>query len=82
VPLVELEEYMKQKQAEKKTLHHELDEVRAVIDSVNVDRQTIEEYKELKNEMDKYQLEDPIFSLLIMESKSQMVKFTHTFTKN
>jgi hypothetical protein len=73
---------MKQKQAEKETLHHELDEVRAVIDSVNVDRQTIEEYKELKNEMDKYQLEDPIFSLLIMESKSQMVKFTHTFTKN
>ena len=56
--------------------------VRAVIDSVNVDRQTIEEYKELKNEMDKYQLEDPIFSLLIMENKSQMMKFTHTFTKN
>jgi len=40
-------------------LQHEIDEARAVIDSVNVDRQTIEEYKELKNEIDKYHLEDP-----------------------
>ena len=32
---------------------------RAVIDSVNVDRQIIEDFKELKNEMDKYHLEDP-----------------------
>jgi hypothetical protein len=31
----------------------------AIIDSVNVDKQTIEDYKELKNEMDKYHLEDP-----------------------
>jgi hypothetical protein len=38
VPLIEQEEYIKQKQAEKETLHHELHKVRAVIDSVNVDR--------------------------------------------
>jgi hypothetical protein len=56
VPLVELEEYIKQKQAEKETLQHEIDEARAVIDSVNVDRQTIEEYEELKSEMDKYHI--------------------------
>jgi hypothetical protein len=58
VPLVELEEYIKQKQAEKETLQHEIDEARVIIDSVNVDRQTIEEYKDLKSEMDKYHLED------------------------
>jgi hypothetical protein len=59
LPLVELEEYIKQKQAKKETLQHEIDEARAVIDSVNVDRQTIEEYKGPKSEMDKYHLEDP-----------------------
>ena len=44
---------------EKEKIQHEIDEARATIDSVNVDRQTIEEYKELKNEMDKYHLQDP-----------------------
>ena len=43
VPLEELEEHIKQKQAEKETLLHEIDEARAVIDSVNVDKQTIED---------------------------------------
>ena len=55
----ELEEHIKQKQAEKETLLHEIDESRVVIDSVNVDRQIIEDFKELKNEMNKYHLEDP-----------------------
>jgi hypothetical protein len=59
VPLEELEEHIKQKQAEKETLLHEIDESRVVIDSVNVDRQIIEDFKELKNEMNKYRLEDP-----------------------
>ena len=59
VPLEELEEHIKQKQAEKETLLHEIDEARVIIDSVNVDRQIIEDFKELKNEMDKYHLEDP-----------------------
>ncbi|MGB6528713.1 MAG: hypothetical protein WBF33_11445 [Candidatus Nitrosopolaris sp.] len=59
VPLEELEEHIKQKQAEKETLLHEIDESRVVIDSVNVDRQIIEDFKELKNEMNKYHLEDP-----------------------
>jgi hypothetical protein len=68
VPLIEQEEYIKQKQAEKETLHHELHKVRAVIDSVNVDRQTIEEYKELKSEMDKYHLEDPTKILNVLRA--------------
>ena len=59
VPLEELEEHIKLKQAEKETLLHEIEEARVIIDSVNVDRQTIEDFKELKNEMDKYHLEDP-----------------------
>jgi hypothetical protein len=59
VPLEELNEHIKLKQAEKETLLHEIDEGRAIIESVSVDRQIIEDYKELKNEMDKYDLEDP-----------------------
>ena len=59
VPLEELDEYIKLKQAEKETLLHEIEETRAIIYSVSVDRQIIEDYKELKNEMDKYHLEDP-----------------------
>ena len=59
VPLEELEEHIKLKQAEKDTLLHEIDEARAVIDSVNVDKQIIEDFNELKNEMSKYHLEEP-----------------------
>ncbi|MFZ0510647.1 MAG: hypothetical protein WAM14_03495, partial [Candidatus Nitrosopolaris sp.] len=59
VPLEELEDHIKQLSYEKETLQHEIDDARAVTDSVNVDRQIIEDFKELKNEMDKYHLEDP-----------------------
>jgi chromosome segregation ATPase len=58
-PLEELEENIKQRQVEIQRLQHEREEARATIESVNVDRQIIEEYKELKNEIDKYHLEDP-----------------------
>ena len=53
VPLEELEEI------EKETLLHEKDEALAIVNSLNVDRQIIDDFKELKNEMDKYHLEDP-----------------------
>ena len=59
VPLEELEEHIKLKQAEKETLLHEINEALAIIDSVNVDKQTIKDYGELRNEMGKYHLEDP-----------------------
>jgi hypothetical protein len=61
IPVEQLEDPIKLKQAYKEKLLHEIVEARAIIDSVNVDRQTTEDYKELKNEMDKYHLslEDP-----------------------
>jgi hypothetical protein len=68
VPLEELEEHIKQKQTEKEKLLHEIQDARAVIDSVNVDRQTIEDYKELKNEMDKYHLDDPKKFLIVLRA--------------
>lgn len=58
ISLEELEEHIKQKQAEKETLLHEINEARAIIDSVNIDKQTIEDFKELKVEMGKYHLEE------------------------
>jgi hypothetical protein len=42
-----------------KSTSHEIDEAQVIIDSVNVDKQTIEDFKELKNEINKYHLEDP-----------------------
>jgi hypothetical protein len=59
VPVDDLEEHIKLKQVEKETLLHEIDEAQAIIDSVNLDRQIIEGFEELKNDMDKYYLEDP-----------------------
>jgi hypothetical protein len=58
MPLDQVEDHIRQKQAEKETLLHEIDDARAVIDSVNVDRQIIEDFKELKNELGRYHLED------------------------
>jgi hypothetical protein len=59
VPLEDLEEHIKQRQVEKERLQHEIDEARVTIQIVNVDRQIIEDYKELKNEMDKYHFKIP-----------------------
>jgi hypothetical protein len=67
VPLEELEEYIKKRHVEKDALQHEIDEARAIIDSVNDDKKTIEEYKELKNEMDKYHLRDPVKFLNVLQ---------------
>jgi hypothetical protein len=68
VPIEELEEHIKQKYAEKETLLHEIDEARVVIDSVDVDRQIIEDFKELKNELHKYRLEDPKKFLNVLQA--------------
>jgi hypothetical protein len=56
-PLEELEEHIKLKRVEKETLLYEINDARAIIDSVNVDKQTIEDFKELEVEMGKYHLE-------------------------
>jgi hypothetical protein len=67
VPLDELEEHINQRQVEKERLQDEIEEALATIQSVNVDRQTIEDYKELKSETDKY-LEDPKKFLKLLRS--------------
>ena len=54
MPLEELEEHIKQRQVER--LQDEIEEALATIQSVNVDRQTIEDYKELKSETDTWQV--------------------------
>jgi hypothetical protein len=53
------EKYNKVKQAETEALLPEIYEARTVIDSVHVDKHAIEVFKELKNVVDKYHLEDP-----------------------
>jgi hypothetical protein len=68
VPLEELEEEIKQKHFERETLQHEIDERRAKIDSINADRQTIEDFKELKVEIGEYELEDPKKFLNVIRS--------------
>lgn len=75
MPLEELEEHIKQEQTEKEALQHEIDEARAVIDKVNVDRQTIEEYKELKSEMDKYHIENPKKILNVLRALTDDLEF-------
>jgi DNA repair exonuclease SbcCD ATPase subunit len=77
VPVEELEEHIKQRQVEKDTLQHEIDEARAILDSVNVDRQIVEDYKILKDEMDKYHLQDPKKFLNVLGA---IKKHKYTFT--
>jgi DNA repair exonuclease SbcCD ATPase subunit len=59
VPLEQLEENIRQRQAELLRLQQEISEALATIESVNDDRQAIQEYKELKGEMNNLQLKDP-----------------------
>jgi DNA repair exonuclease SbcCD ATPase subunit len=60
VPLEQLEENIHQRQAELLRLQQEISEARATIESVNDDRQTIQEYKELKGGMNNLQLKEKI----------------------
>jgi DNA repair exonuclease SbcCD ATPase subunit len=59
VPLEQLEENIRQTQAELLRLQQQISEALATIESVNDDRQAIQEYKELKGEMNNLQLKDP-----------------------
>jgi DNA repair exonuclease SbcCD ATPase subunit len=60
VPLEQLEENIHQRQAELLRLQQEISEARGTIESVNDDRQTIQEYKELKGGMNNLQLKEKI----------------------
>ena len=56
IPLEELEGHVKQKQEEKQRLEEEIKQSRAILESTNVDIQTINEYKQLKAELSKHNL--------------------------
>jgi hypothetical protein len=55
-----LDENIHQRQAELLRLQQEISEARATIESVNDDRQAIQEYKELKGGMNNLQLKEKI----------------------
>jgi EAL domain-containing protein (putative c-di-GMP-specific phosphodiesterase class I) len=61
VPLEDLEDHVKRKQEEKQRLEEEIKESRAIFESTNVEIQTINDYKQLKAELNKYHLssDDP-----------------------
>src|SRR5438874_1251447 len=61
IPLEELEGHIKHKEEEKQTLEEEIKQRRAILESTNVETQTINEYKKLKAELSKHHLssEDP-----------------------
>ena len=65
IPLSELEETVRQKQAEKEALQREIDDGRAILDGVDVDvesrRKLVEGYAQMKAEMRRYGIgpEDP-----------------------
>ena len=56
IPLEELEDHVKQKEEEKQRLEEEIKQRRAILESTNVDVQTINEYKQLKAELSKHHL--------------------------
>ncbi|PWU81040.1 MAG: hypothetical protein DLM72_09060 [Candidatus Nitrosopolaris wilkensis] len=61
IPLEDLEGHVKRKEEEKQRLEKEINHSRAILESTNVDIQTINEYKQLKAELSKHHLssEDP-----------------------
>src|SRR5947209_2383126 len=56
LPLEDLEGHVKHKEEEKQMLEDEIKQRRAILESTNVDIKTIEEYKQLKAELNKYHL--------------------------
>ena len=61
IPLEDLEGHVKQKKEQKQILEEEIKQRRAILESTNVEIQTINEYKKLKAELSKHNLssEDP-----------------------
>ena len=70
IPLEHLEEHVKQKEEEKQMLEDEIKQRRAILESTDVEIQTIKEYKELKSELSKYHLssEDPAKLLTLLNN--------------
>ena len=74
IPLEDLEGHVKQKEEEKQRLDEEIKQERAILESLNIDIQTIEEYKQLKEELNKHGLsiEDPDRLLTILKYIKQL----------
>ena len=56
IPLEELEDHVKHKEEEKQSLEEEIKQRRAILESTNVDVQTINDYKHLKAELSRHNL--------------------------
>ena len=88
IPLEDLENHVKQKGEEMQRLEQEIKHKRVILESTNVDVQTINEYKQLKDELSKHRLstEDPTRLLSILRTIKQIgydpqeiaARFSHT----
>ena len=56
IPLEELVGHVKQKEEEKQMIEEEIKQRRAILESTNVEIQTINEYKQLKDHLSKHNL--------------------------
>jgi hypothetical protein len=74
IPLEDIENHVKQKEEEKQRLEQEIKHKRVILESTNVDVQTINEYKQLKDELSKHRLstEDPTRLLSILRTIKQI----------
>ena len=70
IPLEDLENHVKQKEEEKQRLEEEIRQTRAILESTNVEMETINEYKQLKAELSKYHLssDDPERLLTVLDN--------------
>ncbi len=74
IPLQDLEHHVRQKEQEKQRLEQEIEHKRVILKSTNEDVQTINEYKQLKDELSKHRLsiEDPPRLLSILRTIKQI----------
>jgi hypothetical protein len=74
IPLVDLEAHVKHKEEETQRLEEETKHRRAILESLNVDIQTIEEYKQLKEGLNKrgLSIEDPNRLITILKTIKQL----------
>jgi hypothetical protein len=70
IPLQDLENHVKQKEEEKQRLEEEIEHSRAILESTNVEAQTLSEYNQLKEHLRKHNLslEDPTRLLSILQT--------------
>ena len=76
IPLVDLEGHVKLKEEEEQRLKEEIQQARAILESTNVEIQTISRYKQLKAELSKHSLSsegtDRLLTLLRTHPKSRV----------